>query len=64
MEVKNMSEMIGIAEIAKRLNVEGNTIRRLIARKGCKLVLNEVYEGNINGFLEFIDIFSNSLTWN
>jgi hypothetical protein len=35
-----MSELIGIAEIAKRLNVDGTTIRRLIARESDTLKLD------------------------
>ena len=35
-----MSEMIGIGEIAKRLNVDGTTIRRLIARESDTLKLD------------------------
>jgi hypothetical protein len=40
MEAGRMSEMIGIAEIAKRLNVDGTTIRRLIARESDTLKLD------------------------
>jgi hypothetical protein len=35
-----MNEMIGIGEIAKRLNVDGTTIRRLIARESDTLKLD------------------------
>ena len=39
-----MAEMIGLAEIAKRLNVDSTTVRRLIARESDALQL-EVHRG-------------------
>lgn len=39
-----MAEMLGIAEIAKRLNLEGTTVRRLIARESESLGL-QVHRG-------------------